>query len=210
LVQVQGKDNPVRMDQLKQGDYILTQSGKYSEVYTFGHRSDEIMGEFYQFRTATGHTLELSEFHQVMVDSKGGVYAMNVKVDDELLLQPSGETTPVKSIKKIRKKGVYNPLTKDGMIVVNGIAASNTNKAPAMTALGKQLLSIHVVKYWLLAPARFLCDLSSLFCEHNEDGGLYYDVMMDKLIDFTTKEELKAVICRLPLLLGSPRPCLHW
>jgi hypothetical protein len=119
FVQLKHK-GPTLMKDLKIGDKVLSASGKYEEVYSFGHRDEQGQAEFIQISPSG---LEISKDHMLMV---GGQFipASLLRVGDELE-SADGEVVTVVEIKTIVRNGVYAPFTSSGTIVVNLIKASN-------------------------------------------------------------------------------------
>lgn len=118
MVQTKRGDT-IRMDQVQLGDEVLTASGKFEAVYSFGHFHDSMQATYVQFLPSM---LELSADHMVfLMDETTPVPASMVRVGDSLA--PGGET--VTSINSIVRNGVYAPFTPSGTLIVNGIAASS-------------------------------------------------------------------------------------
>jgi hypothetical protein len=65
MVQIQDQKGPIAMKNLKVGDNVLTASGSYEQVFSFGHRHNNIEAEFLHFLPSG---LEISPDHMVLVD----------------------------------------------------------------------------------------------------------------------------------------------
>jgi hypothetical protein len=171
------------MDQLEQGDKVRTHKGSFSTVYAFGHKTKNIQANFIQLKTVSEDVLELSEYHQVFVGkSLIPTYAKNVKLGDELYIDLEGIFSPVSFISTVTKQGIYNPLTDNGEIVVNGVLASHCNISPSIRIFGYQLASPHFLKYYLMTPGRLMCHVSpDHLCGH-KDGRIYYAEMLDSIV----------------------------
>lgn len=115
----------VRMDQLKKGDEVLVQGGNYETVYAFGgHQDPNAKAEM--FKLTTEHTaLSLSGNHWLPI---GGDFkrAKDVQIGDVLVVYGK-EGERMEAVVRIdleEKRGLFNPLTASGSIVVNSVAAS--------------------------------------------------------------------------------------
>ena len=142
----------VRMDELEIGDYVLSihpTTGKpvYSRVYLWAHRDTHITATFLHITHPHGH-LHISANHLILSgDQRRPVPADQLRVGDSIhFLSPClsqqqqqqldgkeeeerGDThtlisVPVLDIHTCTQVGYYAPFTNNGLIVVDGIAAS--------------------------------------------------------------------------------------
>ena len=133
----------VRMDELKVGDYVLsihptTSKPVYSKVYLWAHRDPHTTATFLHITHPHGH-LHISANHLILSgDQRRPVPADQLRVGDTIhfisfCLQQQQQfdgkekiiiSIPVLHIDTCTQKGYYAPFTNNGMIVVNGIAAS--------------------------------------------------------------------------------------
>jgi len=120
--QVQGQGQ-VRMSDIKLGDKVLVQGGKYETVYSFGHRARQVQATYLQFAMA-GLVLDISKDHMVFVEGGRSIPAAIVKVGDKLLLA-DGNVETVTAIRTVQKQGAYAPFTASGTVAVNGVVASS-------------------------------------------------------------------------------------
>jgi Hint module len=125
-VQVLGQ-GLVEMQHLELGDQVLTGSPneyKYQPVYAFGHLNKEALGTFYAIATkGRKMRLEMTGEHLVFLAGKPNpVRADSLHVGD-VLLSIHGPSV-ITAIDVVKKKGLFNPLTADGNLVVNEIAVS--------------------------------------------------------------------------------------
>jgi hypothetical protein len=118
-VEVKGKGT-VAMADLFLGDEVLTSSGMYDTVYSFGHRHETTEAEFLQFLPSN---LEISKNHMIKV-GEHYIPASAVQAGDALETA-AGEMVIVESIERVTRKGVYAPFTTSGTIVVNNIKVSS-------------------------------------------------------------------------------------
>ena len=131
---------------LKVGDKVLAVGADgalaYEDVYFFGHRDGASEAEFVRLELKGGASLELTPDHFVPVlpagASGGGgfkrarmAYARDVKAGDLLLVAPrrgdagaAPEAAAVARVRSVRRKGLFNPYTMGGAIVVDGVVAS--------------------------------------------------------------------------------------
>lgn len=102
---------------LEIGDFALSHEG-FSEVYLLGHADNESVIEYLRLTTDNGTSIRLSKEH--FIESNGRyVYAKDVRKGDRLAY---GER--VIGIEKEKAKGLWNPFTIAGTIVVDGVLAS--------------------------------------------------------------------------------------
>lgn len=134
------------MWRLAPGDRVRVSSDKFSEVYYFGYRCANAVGEFVKITTEGRHSITLSGSNYIYVNDKLGP-SVAVKRGD-LIESASGEKKRVHQVEYIRTRGFYSPYTIDGDIVVDGFKATcNT-----------QYLHPTVAKYFLY-PLRILYQL---------------------------------------------------
>jgi hypothetical protein len=126
------------MGQLSVGDRVKVGAGAFSDVFMFTHRTADIWSPFVTLSTASGEALSLSPGHYLQT-SAGLVAAGTVKAGDVVTLG-SGESTAVTAVSTGTRRGLYNPQTVSGSIVVDGIVAS-TYTAAVEPALAHTLLA---------------------------------------------------------------------
>jgi hypothetical protein len=130
-----------QMSNLKIGDKVLsvepsTGATIYSDVYFFGHRDSETVSNFYTVTTDSGNYLQLSPDHYMYVSENG----CNDSIATATTLSPNFVKvgmgawihTPegmkcslIVEISQSEEKGLYNPQTLTGSILVNDIYASS-------------------------------------------------------------------------------------
>lgn len=192
LVQVQGKGD-VLMKDLQVGDYVLTGKNSFEQVYSFGHRHEDLSAEFYQIHTEQSKKpLEMTANHLLFVDNQA-VRADSVKVGDQLT-KATGESVKVTKISTTTKAGLYMPLTADGTIAVEGLVASSyvsiKDDAPTLMEQVGPLFGLteHSGMHWWLSPYRMMCmGVSAKYCEgnnHNEEGILNWLILGQDLVQF--------------------------
>lgn len=119
---VQGRGK-VMMRDIKLGDKVLVQGGKYESVYSFGHHARNTETQYLKLVTSD-RFLDISKDHLVFVEGGRSVPASSVKVGDKLLLADGGLDSVV-AISVTTKQGAFGPFTASGTVVVNGVTASN-------------------------------------------------------------------------------------
>eukprot|EP00173_Palmaria_palmata_P001269 Plantae.Rhodophyta-Palmaria_palmata.ctg1688.p1 GENE.Plantae.Rhodophyta-Palmaria_palmata.ctg1688~~Plantae.Rhodophyta-Palmaria_palmata.ctg1688.p1 ORF type:complete len:324 (-),score=49.36 Plantae.Rhodophyta-Palmaria_palmata.ctg1688:1187-2131(-) len=139
-----------RMDELSIGDRIRVGPSEYSEIFMFTHKVlDGVQRGFKNIAVDTGVSITATAGHYIVVNG-GFQTARSVKVGD-LLSLASGKLSPVTAVKTVQKNGLYNPQTRDGRIIVDGIIASTYTTAVHPAAA-----------HGMLAPLRFLYQLGLL------------------------------------------------
>jgi len=165
------------MSHLQVGDSIRSASG-FSTVYGFGHGIESTFNLFVRLETMSGHSIELTAFHQVFVGTTTATstkYAKNVQVGDSLILKDNMEDNMVTSVSMVHKNGLYAPFTEDGTLFVNGVLASQNSQSPNVAVAGIELISMHKFKFMVYAPSRILCGLgpSTILCAHDKENRLW-------------------------------------
>ena len=229
-VQVEGKEEPVAMKDLKLGDKVLT-SNEFQPIYAFGHQDKSRLASFLQISTAEEThlgPLEVTGEHMVYVSNKRApVRSDSIQVGDTLLFSEAvGEhpvATLVTKITMIDRPGLYAPLTRDGTIVVNGIVASNyvvvqkNDGSVQLTANANQpmVLPLHQadLAHIALSPLRLICEkVSPKFCEprfHDSETGMHKFVA--NWLDFVAWSENQPFLLQMILLaLGLLLTCALW
>ncbi|KAK6186132.1 hypothetical protein SNE40_008229 [Patella caerulea] len=137
---VQKRRGRVYIESLKVGDEVLVIFGDgklgYSEVWCMAHEDADKETEFLELRTPN-REIHISPRHFIAVKKDDVeldmVMANKIKIGDFLVVcdvnvdaDSEGTITnePVVSIETIQGKGIYNPFTKEGTLLVNGILAS--------------------------------------------------------------------------------------
>jgi hypothetical protein len=93
----------------------------------FTHADDDAASDFIALSTVAGRTIAMSPGHYVYLN---GVLspASSAHIGDELTLS-SGSQSRITSVRRQRARGLYNPQTLHGDIVVNGVVASTYTTA---------------------------------------------------------------------------------
>jgi len=178
------------MKDVEVGDLVLTGEGTYETVYSIDHRHTTKITTFLQiflspsiakFETEKTNRLrdsplEITTKHMVFVEGNSNpVPANTLKVGDQI--QTVTGPGIIVHIKSITRRGLYNPLTSDGTIVVNGgIVAStysafasnnewminiDTDRFPGWYQTGGMMSHQHFLNS-VLKPYEYLCTQFSL------------------------------------------------
>ncbi|XP_017046470.1 protein hedgehog [Drosophila ficusphila] len=151
------------LGELSIGDRVLSMASNgqavFSEVILFMDRNLEQMQNFVVLHTDGGAVLTVTPAHLVSVWKPESqeltfVFADRVVEQNQVLVrdEATGELRPQRVIKvgSVRSKGVVAPLTREGTIVVNSVAAS------CYAVINSQSLA-----HWGLAPMRLLSTLEA-------------------------------------------------
>lgn len=199
-VEVEGKGS-ITMEHLQLGDKVRTLHG-FSQVYAFGTRTVERgkKNTFVKLITHSFRSLELSAGHVVFTgDKMKPKFASEIKIGDELMFMPEKELHKVAAVQNVKREGAFHPLTHDGSIIVNGIAASihavdSDVFAPVASIRGFHLLDKQQFQQVILTPLRLLCTISAEnFCgnqNHWQDGTHHLFEMIENLVVFLMPESM--------------------
>lgn len=116
-----------KMEDLSVGDSVSVGNGQFSSVFMFTHKLSAVQNEFVSIESASGITLSLTSGHYLYVNGDLAP-AATVVVGDNIELA-SGASDTVAKIGRVTAKGLYNPQTLHGDIVVNGVRASTYTTA---------------------------------------------------------------------------------
>jgi hypothetical protein len=197
-VEVQGKGT-ITMDQLKLGDYVKSGANKFSRVYSFSHIDNNVEASFLQIHTERLQLpLEVTPEHIVYVSGKP-VRASDVQVGDIM----DGHNL-VTRITKVRRRGVYAPVTYSGDILVSGVLASSYVSLLDQASPRLQNSAAHA----MTGVHRMLCKISFSYCQQET-----YDVngvstfiqpiahLMRTLNEGNCVLQVTGVLLAIPLLL---------
>lgn len=132
-----------RMDSLEVGDSVLVSSNErggavYSRIFMFSHQDRYAISSFVSIVTSHGQTLLVSPGHFVYIDGRLSP-AREVRRGDVLTFDEQRERLIwARSVSTVQARGLYNPQTVHGDIVVNGVQVSTYTtavKPVAATAL---------------------------------------------------------------------------
>ena len=202
----------VEMPKLQLGDKILTTSG-YEAIYGFAHNDTSSQAQFLQIYTRVGSKpLEVSGDHLLfVVGTTHPVRASSIRIGDTL----AGEEDEliVSKVRKVKRKGLYAPLTPSGTILVDGIAASCyvslQPHSPGNVELKGGLstwLSHHFIVHTWLSPIRIVCvGISANLCSsYDSDTGLAHFALAGfSCFDVFQRQSLLVQACLLLIFFSS-------
>jgi len=159
FVDARGKGQMALKD-LKIGDQIMVDGeGRYETVYSFGHKDEGVLNNYFQFITTSGAQVEISKDHLVFVEGKGTVPASHVRLEDKLYAMKAWDS--VASIKSVTRRGAYAPLTPSGTLIVNGFKVSSfvaLQDSPSLVIGGVPTgLPFHWLERTFELPHQFWC-----------------------------------------------------
>lgn len=139
----------VTINSLAIGDRVRVAPNEFSTVFMFTHKTADVESNFVHISTDSGRAVALTTGHYVHT-SVGLKAAAFVGKGDRLILS-TGLQTVVTNIGTVRTKGLFNPQTVHGDIVVDGLIASTytTHFHPVLAHA-----SLHPLR-WLYAVTGF-------------------------------------------------------
>lgn len=146
------KAEPRAMSRLRVGDVIVSGvSDKVDTVFGFTHTISNIWTSMIRLTTYNNRTLVASPGHFLYVRPCGDLrlnrgtwearIASDVRVGDGLVDAKHGNTEVVMKTDRIMAKGLYNPQTFHGDIVVNGFVVSTFTTSVSSPGTGHALLA---------------------------------------------------------------------
>jgi hypothetical protein len=154
----------VRMDALRVGDRVLAArpdgSTFFDEIYMFGHRDGAAAASFVRLETAGGDALRLTADHHLFVLRAGArmeVPAADAIVGDLVHVVRAGAAalSPIAAKSVVPARGLFNPYTLSGSIVVDGVAAS-VHSSSALDGVFRALgVPLPAGYQFCFAPARW-------------------------------------------------------
>lgn len=134
----------VRIDALQPGQDVSVGGGKFSRVYGFSHNDAHTLSHFIILSTESGHTLRATSGHFVYVNGLPTMMS-RASIGDTLTLH-NGKTSKIIKIDTKLLRGLYNPQTVDGNIVVNGVLATTFTAAVRPVFANAALLPLRAVQ----------------------------------------------------------------
>lgn len=130
------------MDSIEIGDSVKVASGEFSPVFMFTHKMADIPYSFVRLTASSGHSLELTKGHYLYVNG-GLAAAESVRVGDSI--QTDAGVVSVSAVDRVVSRGLFNPQTVNGNIVVNGVRASTYTTAVELKTAHSLLLPLRAV-----------------------------------------------------------------
>jgi hypothetical protein len=191
------------------GDMVLSdEKGTYTKYYSKGHLDDKKHTNFLRIYTELNvKPLELTPGHMVYTSlQKLPVPANSIKVGD--ILKTIDGPSKVTSVRKISRKGLANPLTLSGSIVVDGIVSSihneesgfEGNDAGWIYLAGLRIAHWHTLMHFIHAPHRIICGIFMMCTETlTEDGLVLFHQYLVSI--HAAAEETQSVVFSVLVLL---------
>jgi len=170
---VSGKGS-VTMDLIEVGDSVLTGSGEFQPVYSIDHRDINKSTKFLQIMFGNDHNvLEVTPKHMIFMEGHVNPVASGTVDVGDRIATPNGYET-VTDVGLVERKGVFNPLTADGTIVVSGMIASTfsslLHEKESIEISGVSIMSYQQFFTNLVKPYKFFCTTLSLeLCRANSE-----------------------------------------
>lgn len=140
----------IPMRDLRVGDRVLDDSGGYSPVYMFSHRTSTARAQFVRIHTDNDHILTLSPGHYVRTPI-GLATAAAIRMGDTVFTT-SGKAL-VKRTERTWARGLYNPHTISGNLAVDGVVASVYTSAVEPGVAHALLVPVRAI-FWLVGAWR--------------------------------------------------------
>lgn len=141
-----------RMEEVQIGDKVQVGSDKYSPVFMFTHRDADVNYLFVELETSTGERVRLTKGHYIYVNGRLEM-AGTVRLRDEVIHE-DGTRRRISNIRRVWGRGLFNPQTMHGDIVVDGLVASTYTRSVSPK-----------VAHGLLAPLRCMYAVSLMYEE---------------------------------------------
>ena len=218
VCQIEG-GGEILMKDIKLGDKVLVQGGKYEAVYSFGHRDEGTPTQYLNIGTAAG-ALVISNDHMVFTEGGRSVPASQVKVGDKLQLAEDGDLATVTDIHVVNKQGAYAPFTASGTVIVNGVKASSFiafQDSECLLVAGVNTgLTFQFLAHTFERPHRFWCQYMSKCSEerYSDEGiSLWVDIPHKAGVWFVNQNGAVMSVVVVPVLacvafFAYPLSCL--
>lgn len=152
----------IPISEVEIGHKVQVGKDMYSPVFMFTHKMGSATNAFLKLTTASGQKLSLTAGHFLYVNDDR-VMAKDVRRGDRLHLG-DGSSAVVERIEKVFGKGLYNPQTVHGDIVVDGIRASTYTVAVEPECAHALLSPLRALyKFLLVDPSLGLLNYGSHF-----------------------------------------------
>ena len=196
------------ISQIKIGDKVLVHGGKYSQVYSFGHRNAMENADFLQIHSKdTRNPIEISSDHLILMGGEHWVPAADLRVGD-MLTTGDGSGTTISRIERVTRKGVFAPFTASGSIVVDDVVASNyvTFQRSEYLRIGnvETPLTFHWLGYIFETVHRLACNVAACEEETYTDSGISHWVSLPREVGeiLLIQHPMVTVVILIPLVVG--------
>jgi len=166
----------VAMKDLRVGDRVLASSGRYETVYLMDHYHPTKQTNYVQIHTNSSQDnkpLEVTPLHMLFVEGKTyPVPAKDIQEGDHL--HTLDGPVVVTKMASVARNGLYNPLTMDGTIVVDGIVASTysavTEGTNYLEIAGRKIVPYQTLIHLLMEPYRVSYKMMNLWAHSKRAG----------------------------------------
>lgn len=136
----------ILMSHLQIGDVVRVGANVFSPVFMFSHREPPYAHRqaFVRLTTASGRAVELTAGHYIYVNGRPAA-AAHVRVGDHLFTEDHMSSDAVTSIAVVQKRGLYNPHTTQGDVMVNGLLTTTFTTAVDLRAAHALLLPFRLL-----------------------------------------------------------------
>jgi len=152
----------VQMGNLAIGDSVLVAPGIYDYVYSIDHYSTDALVNYVVIHTANckERALEVTARHMLYVSGKEDPVPAGSVTTNDYVMTLDGPAR-VLNISLVTRKGLVNPLTSTGRIVVDGILASTyssfSESDSYIKILSYRLFSVHYLIHLAAVPYHRFC-----------------------------------------------------
>jgi len=156
----------VKMQNLSVGDSVLVAPGVYDEVYTIDHHSTTALVDFVVLHTENSKEkpLEITARHMVYTSGKESPIPAGSITTSDYIATIDGPAK-VQKISVVTRRGLVNPLTSTGRIVVDGILASTyssfSESDSDIELLSYKRFPVHDLIHLAAVPYGWFCTLST-------------------------------------------------
>lgn len=133
-----------RMDQVDLHDEIQVGVNEFSPVFTFTHREYNSYHQFTSLLTRSGKELIATSSHIIYLGDGRMIAVRHVQVGDSVILD-NGTSDNVVAVRKSLRKGLFNPQTLHGDIIVNEVRASTYTESVRPSAAHGMLTVLRMV-----------------------------------------------------------------
>lgn len=139
----------VEMSQLRIGDRVLVSiDGTFSEIYMFSHQDPDALHEFVRIETEGGGSLSLTRGHFLYLNGRAAS-AGTARVGDVVSTADETGRKRIVGVTLVKGKGLYNPHTMHGDIVVDGVVSTTWTSRVLPSAASLLLLPFRILHQWL-------------------------------------------------------------
>ena len=135
----------VSMKDLELAQSVAVGGGEHSDVYFFGHKAEEQMGQFVSLHTTgTVKPLLITPNHYLYVNGRLAT-ADTVMVGDMLRAKDGSDSLEVTQIGWEERRGLYAPTSMHGDLLVDGVVVSSYTRAVHPTVAHKLLQPLRLL-----------------------------------------------------------------